>query len=673
MQKRKWIKEFRWFAIALALAIVLGGCGAAGNSGSASESEKTENGENAEETTDGFAEGASSGLKNGLFPGKKKKEKAEEESAKDSDSGKKDTKKESSKETGSGKKDTKESGKKTGSSETAGEASTRGSESAAEAGTGAQTALESRGLVVIDAGHQQSANDEQEPIGPGASETKLKVSGGTSGVASGVPEYQLTLDIALLLQDELENRGYTVLMVRETNDVNISNSERAAVANEADADIFVRLHANGVDDAGRTGAMTICQTPGNAFNGDLYQESRDLSDCILEAYTEKTGIDYERVWETDTMSGINWSRVPVTILEMGYMTNSDEDLRMQDGDMQKKMAEGVADGIDKYMKKHPPKEREGSSTGQLSSRMKKLDKKLRGELEDKDGSWSLYLYDLDTKEEIGINASEPMISASLIKLYIAGCYLEKVEKEEIADDYQSQLHLMLSQSDNGSTNTLIDVLGMEEINSFIQEHHFQAGQLNRKMLEKNGMENYTSAEDCGAVLRSVYEGTYVSEEASARIMEALRAQIERNRAKIPAGVPEGVETANKTGELFTQNAEGSNVSVQNDAAIIFAKDHPYVLVVMSEVPGAGEGELHSQIAELSSEVYEALCGETGEDEETGSESGTGRDEEIASEGETGGDEEAAIEGEAGGDEAGSKRETGRDKETGSEGEAVGEE
>ena len=208
---------------------------------------------------------------------------------------------------------------------------------------------EYKGLIVIDPGHQQYGNSDQEPVGPGASQTKAKVSSGTSGVASGVPEYQLTLEISLKLRDELEERDYKVIMCRDTNEIDISNSERADIANDADADAFVRIHANGCGDPGRSGAMTICQTPGNAYNGHLYEKSRALADCILDAYVLATGINYEYVWETDSMSGINWSQVPVTIVEMGYMTNSEEDLNMQDSQMQEKMVDGIADGIDAYM------------------------------------------------------------------------------------------------------------------------------------------------------------------------------------------------------------------------------------------------------------------------------------------------------------------------------------
>ena len=203
-------------------------------------------------------------------------------------------------------------------------------------------------LVVIDAGHQQKGNSEKEPIGPGASEMKAKVAGGTTGVSTGIPEYQLNLQVALLLEEILLERGYEVLMVRSIHEVNISNAERAAVANDAGADAFIRIHANGAADSGVHGAMTLCQTPSNPYNGALYEESRRLSDCVLDAFVEKTGAKKQRVWETDTMSGINWAAVPATIVEMGYMSNPEEDRKMASEDYQRLMAEGMADGIDRY-------------------------------------------------------------------------------------------------------------------------------------------------------------------------------------------------------------------------------------------------------------------------------------------------------------------------------------
>lgn len=203
-------------------------------------------------------------------------------------------------------------------------------------------------LIVIDPGHQKKGNYEKEPNGPGSEELKAKVSSGTQGVSTEIPEYELTLAVSLYLKEELLSRGYEVIMTRETHDIDISNVERALIANEVGAAAFIRVHADGSDNASAKGVLTICQTPNNPYNSEWYKESRRLSELVLEEVVEETGAKKRYVWETDTMTGINWTTVPTTILEMGFMTNPEEDKLMATEEYRKKIAVGVADALDCY-------------------------------------------------------------------------------------------------------------------------------------------------------------------------------------------------------------------------------------------------------------------------------------------------------------------------------------
>ena len=120
------------------------------------------------------------------------------------------------------------------------------------------------------------------------------------------------------------------------------------MAYDSGAEVFVRIHANGSENSAANGAMTICPTAQNPYVAGLYADSRRLSDTVLDGLTASTGCKKERVWETDTMSGNNWSKVPTTIAEIGYMSNPQEDMKMQTPEYQSQIVQGIAKGIDTY-------------------------------------------------------------------------------------------------------------------------------------------------------------------------------------------------------------------------------------------------------------------------------------------------------------------------------------
>lgn len=207
-------------------------------------------------------------------------------------------------------------------------------------------------VIVIDAGHQTRAMTSTERIGPGSSKRKMKVTGGARGIATHQAEYKLNLKVAKLLKRKLQKRGYKVIMVRTKNNVRISNIQRAKVANKAKADAFIRIHANSSTSSYTKGALTIAPASNNPYMGKkLKKRSQKLSKNVLKALCKATKAKNRGVMRTNTMTGINWSKVPVTIVEMGFLSNRAEDRKLAEASYQKKVATGIANGIDAYFAK----------------------------------------------------------------------------------------------------------------------------------------------------------------------------------------------------------------------------------------------------------------------------------------------------------------------------------
>ena len=200
--------------------------------------------------------------------------------------------------------------------------------------------------IGIDPGHQEHANSEKEPVAPNSSETKAKVSSGTAGVSTGIAEYITDLEVALKLREALEAQGCEVYMTRETNDVNISNLERAEMMNELGVDLVLRLHCDGATDKSANGiGMFVRKT------GEKQEESEAAATVLLEAMSEATGAKARGVFLRDTYTMNNWSIVPCILVEMGYMSNPEEDEKLNDPAYQDLLVQGMVEGIARYFQR----------------------------------------------------------------------------------------------------------------------------------------------------------------------------------------------------------------------------------------------------------------------------------------------------------------------------------
>ena len=198
--------------------------------------------------------------------------------------------------------------------------------------------------IGIDPGHQAHGNSAQEAVAPGSSETKAKVSSGTYGRFTGVPEYEVNLAVSLKLREALEALGCEVYMTRETNDVDISNQERAIMMNELGVDLVLRIHCNGSTNESAQGIGLYIRATGT--NAD---ECMRAAEALLPAMVEATGAESDGIFRRDSYTGLNWSEAPSILVEMGFMTNEEEDYKLNDPAYQDQLVAGMVEGVCAYM------------------------------------------------------------------------------------------------------------------------------------------------------------------------------------------------------------------------------------------------------------------------------------------------------------------------------------
>lgn len=204
----------------------------------------------------------------------------------------------------------------------------------------------SKYTICIDPGHQDKPMLDKEPIYPGAKEFKYKVAAGTSGVVTGKKEYELALEVSLKLQDKLEKNGFNVVMTRDRNDVSLSNIDRAHIGNDANADLVVRVHADS-NASSKTEGSTILYPVGK-HTEPINNASLKAATIMEQEYRLATGAKSRGLMPRSDMTGFNHSTVTSIIVEMGFMSNPNEDMLMETNEYQDKIIKGIYNGIVEY-------------------------------------------------------------------------------------------------------------------------------------------------------------------------------------------------------------------------------------------------------------------------------------------------------------------------------------
>lgn len=196
-------------------------------------------------------------------------------------------------------------------------------------------------VIVIDPGHQQNPNTELEESIPGTTAEKERATSGAVGVSSGVNEYELTLEYAMVLKSYLEGCGAEVILTRTENDVNISNIERAQIAIDNNADYFIRIHADAAPDSEISGVKVYVPSTGK-YSSSASSSGEDLADTVAEAI----GLPSLGSVQSNMYTGLNHAdSVRSYQLVVGYLSNSEDDAVLN----QEETAYNVAVAVSQFL------------------------------------------------------------------------------------------------------------------------------------------------------------------------------------------------------------------------------------------------------------------------------------------------------------------------------------
>ena len=201
-------------------------------------------------------------------------------------------------------------------------------------------------IICLDPGHcvtEEAGKGYREPVSPLSDETKPRYLSGTRGAS--LTEEQLNLQVALKLRDALEALGAEVVMTREVSEISLPNTERCRIANESGADVHIHIHADGSESTSANGVSVLIPDGDLLGTPSIVEESARLGQLMVDCVSEATGAKNRGTVPRSDLTGLNFSEIPSVFIEMGFMTNPEEDALLSSGEYQDKIVAGMANSL----------------------------------------------------------------------------------------------------------------------------------------------------------------------------------------------------------------------------------------------------------------------------------------------------------------------------------------
>lgn len=204
--------------------------------------------------------------------------------------------------------------------------------------------------IFIDPGHGKKADMSMEKVAPWSNIKMVKSAVGAVGSFSKTPEYQINLEVGMKLNSLLLEKGYNVVMSKTSLEDNPSGIERAEMGNKANARLAIRIHADSFKDRSIKGTSIFVPSPVNDDMKKISGESERCGEIIMNSLVERAGVKPREITKRKDLTTFNWSRVPTILIEMGFLSNKEEDTLLNTEEYQEKIAKAIAEGIEEAFK-----------------------------------------------------------------------------------------------------------------------------------------------------------------------------------------------------------------------------------------------------------------------------------------------------------------------------------